>query len=184
MALKSKRCKCKHCGKLFRPDPRSAGRQRYCSEPQCRKASKAASQRRWIEKPENRDYFRGPDNVRRVQRWRKAHPGYWGKRPHALQDQLTAQPVENKDDAVRFANTALQDSLIMQPSVLIGLIAQLTGSALQDDIAMAARRMQQLGNDILNPNTGGGHGRKTSHLPPTYPQGAPPVQLDRPAPGP
>jgi hypothetical protein len=41
----------------------------------------------------------------------------------------------------------------MQPSVLIGIIAQLTGYALQDDIAMAARRMQQFGNDILNPQS-------------------------------
>ena len=40
----------------------------------------------------------------------------------------------------------------MQPAVVIGLIAQFTGYALQDDIAMAARRMQQLGNDILNPD--------------------------------
>ncbi len=45
---------------------------------------------------------------------------------------------------------ALQDSLTLQPTVLVGLIAQLTGYALQEDIAMAARRMQQLGNDILN----------------------------------
>jgi hypothetical protein len=29
----------------------------------------------------------------------------------------------------------------------------LTGCALQDDIARAARRMQQLGNDILYPPT-------------------------------
>ena|GEM_PF-5548819 len=29
-------------------------------------------QRRWLRKPENRDDFRGPDNVRRVRRWRRA----------------------------------------------------------------------------------------------------------------
>ena len=184
MAKKTRRRKCKHCGRLFRQDSRSAGRQRYCSKPQCRKASKAASQRHWVEKPENQDYFRGPDHVRRVQRWRKAHPGYWKKRPHALQDPLIEQPIDNTNDKTRFVPGALQDSLIMQPSVLIGLIAKLTGSALQDDIAMAARRMQQLGNDILNPHKGGCHGKKTSHLPPAYPQGAPPVQLDRSAPGP
>jgi hypothetical protein len=39
----------------------------------------------------------------------------------------------------------------MQPAVMVGLISQLTGFALQDDIARAARRMQQLGNDILYP---------------------------------
>jgi hypothetical protein len=30
-------------------------------------------------KPENRFYFRGPENVERVQRWRECHPGYWRK---------------------------------------------------------------------------------------------------------
>jgi hypothetical protein len=44
---------------------------------------------------------------------------------------------------------ALQDAFFMQPAVLVGLIAQLTGLSLQDDIAMTARRLQQLGHDIL-----------------------------------
>ncbi len=30
---------------------------RYCAAPACRAASKAASQRQWLAKPENRDYF-------------------------------------------------------------------------------------------------------------------------------
>jgi hypothetical protein len=116
---------------LFTPDARNATRQRYCSKPACRKQSKADSQRRWLQKPENRDYFRGPEHVLRVQRWRAAHPGYWRR--------------------AKASRVALQDLLILQPAVMVGLIAQLTGSALQDDIARAARRMQQLGNDILYP---------------------------------
>jgi len=146
MAQRIKRRTCKHCGMVFLPDPRNATRQRYCSNYQCRKASKASSQKRWLEKPDNQDYFRGPDNVERVQRWRKDHPGYWRRKP------------KNKP-------TALQDSLILQPAVFIGLLSQLTGFALQEDIAMVARRMQQLGNDILNPqHKGGSYGRKTSDL--------------------
>ena len=47
--------KCKHCQTLFDLDPRSATRQRYCAQPTCRQASKAASQRRWLQKPGNRD---------------------------------------------------------------------------------------------------------------------------------
>jgi len=146
MAQRIKRRTCKHCGMVFLPDARNATRQRYCSNYQCRKASKASSQKRWLEKPDNQDYFRGPDNVERVQRWRKDHPGYWRRKP------------KNKP-------TALQDSLILQPAVFIGLLSQLTGFALQEDIAMVARRMQQLGNDILNPqHKGGSYGRKTSDL--------------------
>ena len=161
--------RCCNCKKLFLPDPRNAKRQKYCSQSDCRRASKASSQQRWLHKPENRDYFRGADNVLRVQQWRKAHPGYWRRErknePHALQDPLTQQGIENNDNPAGLAYHALQDSLIWQPAVLIGLIAQLTGSVLQDDIAMAARRMQQLGIDILNPHQKGErHGTKTSPL--------------------
>jgi hypothetical protein len=165
-----KRKKCLNCKTLFIPDARNVKRQRYCLKPQCRKASKAASQKRWLEKPENRDYFRGPENVQRVRHWRKQNPEYW-RRPSktsvvALQEPLKEQPVEKTDNCFEFTSNALQDLLTSQTSVLIGIIAQLTGYALQDDIAMAARRMQQFGNDILNlPHEGGRHGNQTAHLP-------------------
>ena len=150
------RIKCPHCQQLFIPDARNASRQRYCSKPACRKHSKADSQRRWLQKPENRDYFRGAEHVERVKRWRAAHPGYWrrAKRsPVALQDPLIAQAAVNIANKHQAPKDALQDVLILQPAVMVGLIAQLTGCALQDDIARAARRMQQLGNDILYPPT-------------------------------
>jgi hypothetical protein len=51
--------KCLCCCELFRADPRNLHHQKYCSKAACRKASKAASQRRWLAKAENRDYFRG-----------------------------------------------------------------------------------------------------------------------------
>jgi len=170
-----KRKKCQHCKQLFIPDPRNAKRQQYCRMPACRKASKAASQKKWLHKPANRDYFQGPANVQRVQQWRKANPGYWRRKPtltkNALQDPLNQQPLDLNYNNNKFASTALQDLLTLQPAVLIGLIAQLTGFALQDDIALAARRMQQLGNDILNPHLKGGcHGAKTSHLSRPYSQ--------------
>jgi hypothetical protein len=193
MAKQIRKRKCACCGVFFPPDHRNRRRQRYCSEPECRKAAKAASQKRWLNKPENRDYFRGPVNVSRVQEWRKAHPGYSRKKTGALQDRLSGQAVENpkvKTSSVQahcsFAG-ALQDLLSFQPAVLIGLIAQLTGSALQDDIAMTARRLQQLGNDVLNApiqNTGGIYDQKTSHLPAARAPDTRPVQLGGSPPGP
>ncbi|HDH98881.1 MAG TPA: hypothetical protein ENF70_07105 [Deltaproteobacteria bacterium] len=188
MAQRINRRKCKHCGKLFLPDHRNATRQRYCTKPECRKASKASSQKRWLQKPENRDYFRGPDNVERVQLWRKGHPGYWRRKQEntstALQDPLNQQLPENNGNRDDFVSHGLQDSLILQPTVFIGLIAQLTGYALQEDIAMAARHLQQLGNDILNPQLkGGSHGRKTSDLSSAYPQNPKTLQLAGSSPG-
>src|SRR5204862_1202664 len=96
----------------------------------CRKASKAASQRAWLAKPENRDYFRGPKNVARVRSWRATHPAYWRRKgapkvktPLALQEVCHAQPVELKSDALALAQPALQDALqdllSSQPAALI-----------------------------------------------------------------
>ena len=144
------RRKCKCCLKLFRPDPRNRHHQRYCSAPTCKASSKAASQARWRATPENQDYFRGPVNVARVQAWRTRHPGYWrGGRGAgaALQDVSMAQPI---DLTIETADAArLQDVLSAQPAVLIGLIAHIVGSPLQDEIVRTTGRLLRLGQDIL-----------------------------------
>ena len=57
---RGRRRKCKCCRKLFHPDPRNLRHQRYCPDPSCRAARKAASQARWLAQPENEDYFCGP----------------------------------------------------------------------------------------------------------------------------
>ncbi len=66
--------KCLCCCDFFAPDRRNVRHQRYCSKPACRKESKALSQRRWLQSPENQNYFRGPENSQRVKDWRKANP--------------------------------------------------------------------------------------------------------------
>ena len=75
MKPEARRCKCLHCKKLFVPDYRNRGRQKYCSAPECQQASKRARQQRWLSKPENRDHFRGAENVQRVQEWRAGPSG-------------------------------------------------------------------------------------------------------------
>ena len=57
--------KCMSCGEFFLPDHRSGERQRYCCTAACRRASKAASQARWLANPSNTDYFSGPPGQRR-----------------------------------------------------------------------------------------------------------------------
>jgi len=146
------RRKCKCCLKLFRPDPRNRRRQHYCSALACRAASKAASQARWLAKPENQSYFRGPVNVARVQAWRSRHPGYWRKGRRVdptLQEVSMAQPVGSAAGTDDVAGSPLQELLSAQPAVLIGLIAHLVGTPLQDDIVRTAGRLLRLGKDIL-----------------------------------
>lgn len=146
------RRKCKCCLKLFRPDPRNRRHHCYCSAPDCRAASKAASQARWLAKPENQDYFRGPVNVARVRAWRSRHPGYWRRGRcvgPALQDISTAQPTGSAAETGDAAGSSLQELLSAQPAVLIGLIAHLVGTPLQDDIVRTTDRLLRLGQDIL-----------------------------------
>lgn len=184
MAQRIRRRKCKHCGVLFHPDPRNIKRQKFCSNPECQKASKADSQRRWLQKPENQDYFRGPTNVERVQQWRREHPGYWRRNrsdsKNALQDTLSGNKFKKQTLKSQLATGALQDVLSAQAAVLVGLIAQLTGYALQDDIAMTTRHLRQLGNEFLHHPIhfkGGSHGKKVPHMSTACPQGPQSVQL-------
>lgn len=159
MAFLRKRI-CLHCRISFRPDPRNAQKQKYCSRSECRKASKAASQKKWMNKPENRTVYGGAESVKRVQEWRRQNPGYWrrqGKRKKPLQENSSLETTIQQSVPPQTARNALQDFIIDQPAVLWGLLAHLTGSALQDDIAMTARRMQQLGEDILHQPCQGGH---------------------------
>jgi hypothetical protein len=150
---KRRRRKCLNCGALYRPDPRNLRHQRYCSQPACRRASKAASQQRWLAKGANRDYFRGPEQVARVRDWRAAHPGYWRQSTSPLQEHSLTQVSEPIEKTASLAGSPLQDLSHAQPLVLIGLIAHLTGAALQEDIALASSRFQALAHDILHATT-------------------------------
>ena len=113
---KNKRRRCLGCQKLYYPHPRTRALQRYCPEPECRAASKKASQRRWLQKPQNRDYFRGPQHVSRVQAWREEHPDYGQKvavSGQPLQETIMGQPVDHSGES---STLALQETIPVQPS--------------------------------------------------------------------
>ncbi|HFB64656.1 MAG TPA: hypothetical protein ENJ60_03860 [Aeromonadales bacterium] len=179
-----KRKRCRNCCELFTPDYRNINRQHYCRKVACRKASKKASQKKWLSKPENEDYFRSTENVKRVQEWRRGNPGYWkrAKKGNALQDPLNLQDTENTEDNDDFTKDALQDFLRTQPPVIIGLIANFTGNTLQDDIASTLLYMQRYGQDILYPqhqSKGGKHDCKITGFQESGTQGTQKFQLDR-----
>lgn len=156
---------CQHCHTLFIPDHRNGKRQKFCPLPECKLASKAASQKRWL--VNNPGYFKGTEHVQRVQEWRRANPGYRkGKaKGRVLQDDYPPESPQKQEDVMqpppvgKGTASVLQDILITQHPVFIGLIAQFTGLVLQDDIAAAALRLAQLGQDVLNGSTPtqGGH---------------------------
>lgn len=154
--LKAQQHSCINCNELFIPDARNRRHQQYCSNLACRKASKRASQQRYLSSEKGKDSFRGAYHVNRVREWRKAHPGYWKRKKAvsaeeavALQDFLPVEVIENKAAPEISENHALQDICFLQPALIVGLIANLTGSALQEDIVSASRRLVDFGRDIL-----------------------------------
>lgn len=154
MNAKSNKPKCRHCGQFFTPDYRNRHHQYYCSDPGCRRVSKAASQRRWLRRAQNRDYFRGPEQTRRVQQWRKSNPGYWKKKSTTPQKPpaAEAQSVEQVQKSCNASNSLtrpLQDVWLVQHPVFIGLISAIVGSALQEDIATTLDQLQIQGRKIL-----------------------------------
>lgn len=154
MSRSPNRRKCRCCNQFFVPDPRTTDRQRYCSKSTCRQASKAASQRRWLSKDGNGDYFRGPQAVRRVQAWRKSHPGYWRRKNPSFQATQVAEaqsvnPSQSSCNAPRGLPPALQDDCLTQDPAFVGLISMVTGSTLQEDIAATARQLLLRGRNIL-----------------------------------
>jgi hypothetical protein len=156
---------CIRCSELFLPDRRNRYHQQFCNQPECRQASKAQSQKRWLK--ENRDYFRGRQHVERVQAWRKAHPGYGQRAPtksvSALQEGLPldlaphqgvaaerpAQPLAPLQDVC----LPLQDVWIRNP-LMAGMISHLFDCTLQEDIEQTARRLVVKGMDILGTTPG------------------------------
>ena len=158
MKPESHRCKCLHCNKLFVPDYRNRGRQKYCASPACQQVSKRARQERRLSKPQNQDHFRGTANVQRVQAWRAANPGYWNAHPRkprsTLQDACPAQLPPFKELAPAplptACRSALQDVCRAQVPLMVGLISKFADCTLPDDIVPFMRRLIAKGQDILD----------------------------------
>jgi len=145
--------KCRHCGEFFVPDARNRGRQRYCAKVLCRKACKAASQRRWLSKPENAHYFKSEENATRARRWQAKHPGYWKRRGldgNVLQDFLAPKTSGPQRLTTQDAKALLQDAFAAHDPILVGLISHLAGSVLQDDVAEIIRRLSERGTILLH----------------------------------
>jgi len=148
--------RCLNCGDIFTPEPRNARHQRYCGLAPCKAASKRASQAKWLAKPENRDYHRGPEAVARVQAWRAVHPGY-SRRPGGAVPAKASVPETSPRTITESGHASLpvvaaigpqiscnappaplQALLNAQPIVLVGLIAHIWGSVLQEATPHAA----------------------------------------------
>lgn len=153
--------KCPHCEEFFTPDARNRQRQRYCVKVECRRVGKAASQRQWLARAENKSYFRDAANAARVRTWQAAHPGYWKKRRKVaaavLQDDCRSQALELQRVVGPDDGAVLQDDWQRQPALVIGLIAHLAGFTLQEDIAAMTGRLIAKGQAVMGMGPGAAH---------------------------
>jgi hypothetical protein len=117
--------------------------------------SRQDSQQRWIKKTGNGAYHSGPEHVARVKAWREANPGYWRKQevadgsPQMSADAQIGLREMLRDFALQDTCVALQDSWNPQLVALLGILAWLRGSALQETIAEDLREIMLTGYAIL-----------------------------------
>ena len=125
-------CKCLHSTDNSTADHRNRECQESCSKPDCRQAGKRASQQRWLQKPENRDYFRHEENIDKVRKSHKAHPRYWKrsvkKSAAALKDLRLAKAIVPEVFRVFPFEPPSRDLWFTQHPLVVGLIAQITPS--------------------------------------------------------
>jgi uncharacterized protein YkuJ len=103
----------------------------------------------------------------------------------AIKKTMLKQNIKNQKPSV--ISGALQDFCTPQLPILIGIISQLSGQVLQDDIAKTTQLLEQLGTDILNCSYENNeeviYDFKTSCVSSSDKKDTDPIQLGRPSPG-
>jgi len=70
--IKQRQKRCKSCQELFQPDPRTKGKQRYCSKPECQKKRQRQNEKDWRRhNPECVKY-----QYQQTRIWNKTHSDY------------------------------------------------------------------------------------------------------------
>ena len=70
--LQTRRKRCLSCRDLFDPDPRTQGKQKYCSKESCQSYRQRQNEYRWLaDNPDGLEY-----QQELSKRWHKAHPEY------------------------------------------------------------------------------------------------------------
>lgn len=141
---------CAHCGQAFVPDPRVGERQRFCSRLECRRASRRLSQAKWLNKPENHDYHRGPEQVQRNRLWRQAHPDYRRQQRRRRKQQVRLQRVLSSELSAALISCGLQNLNDRQLALMLGLVERVCPSGQQDQMAASLRRLMFDGYALLS----------------------------------
>ena len=108
--MKRRKRKCPYCHQWFLPHPQTAYHQKCCSNTHCQSSRRIKTQAGWRRR--NPDYYRGPENVRRVREWRQRNPDYKRSRrssvPKRAPDSPSISLLVQKRGRLRLLNV-LQD---------------------------------------------------------------------------
>lgn len=113
--LCARRRRCRWCGELFTPDPRTKGSQRYCSKPICQTKRQRQNESAWrIKNSDCLDYQR-----EQSRHWHKTHPDYSRKR-RLKYPRLLAK--NRNDTRVRMRRTRFQKLFDKSKVILTELV--------------------------------------------------------------
>lgn len=147
--MKRKKRKCRNCGRQFIPDNYNHYHQYYCSETECRRASRKASKAKHNRKQSLNLEFRRKENER-VKQYQKNNPDYWKKYKKSRKKDIAAEvlrdlaQVGNKAEDIR----VLRDFAISHNTVINGLISYMTGEVLRDNIGAVIKRLYDRGREV------------------------------------
>ena len=148
--MKRKKIRCRNCGKQFTPDRYNVHHQHYCCKPECQKASKIASDKKYRRKIAKSLEYRKNES-KRAQAWQKKHPDYYKKRSKKVEKKISETDVLRDFAPVQKLQedmSVLRDIAIWQDTVFKGLVSYLTDDVLRDDIGLKCNRLYDRGIEV------------------------------------
>ncbi len=101
--------RCAYCHRAYRPDPRTAGFQKSCSAPTCRRKRKQEAQAKFLK--ENPNYFRG--RYGQIKKWLAAHPGYMANYRATHPEHMAKKRVQDRLRRRRIKSTCADIQVTM-----------------------------------------------------------------------
>ena len=147
--MKRRRKKCRNCGRLFIPNRFNHHHQTYCSNPECRRVGKRASDRKYRKKQSVKLDFRLKES-HRVQVYQKKNPTYWKNRKKDSKKSSEKELLHDFAQVEKLQNdiAVLRDIAIWQGTAFKGLVSYITDEVLRDDIGVSCNRLYDRGKEV------------------------------------
>ncbi len=152
--MKHRKIRCRNCGKYFYPDKYNYHHQKYCSRTECRRASRRQSSNKYREK-KSRDLSYRQSESNRAKDWYSKHSLKVKNRKKSCKKVSSKEVLRDfaQVEKIQIDISVLRDFANLQSIILQGVISQLTGCGLRDDISNYIRRMYDRGREVSGVDT-------------------------------